>query len=39
LGLTIARRIIAAHGGSVQASNRPEGGLMVEIELPIAAHS
>ena len=38
LGLTIARRIIAAHGGSVQASNRPEGGLMVEIELPIAAH-
>lgn len=37
LGLTIARRIIAAHGGSVRASNRPEGGLMVEMELPIGA--
>jgi signal transduction histidine kinase len=35
LGLTIARRIIATHGGSVKASNRPEGGLMVAIELPV----
>ena len=34
LGLTIARRIVATHGGSVRASNRPEGGLMVTIELP-----
>jgi signal transduction histidine kinase len=37
LGLTIARRIIAAHGGRIRASNRHEGGLMVDIELPIVA--
>lgn len=37
LGLTIARRIIAAHGGLIRASNRDEGGLMVDIELPIVA--
>jgi two-component system OmpR family sensor kinase len=35
LGLTIARRIIAAHGGSVRATNRPEGGLKIEVELPV----
>jgi signal transduction histidine kinase len=35
LGLTIARRIIAAHGGSVRATNRPEGGLEIEVELPV----
>ena len=34
LGLTIARRIIEAHGGSITASNRPERGLCVSISLP-----
>ena len=34
LGLTIARRIIEAHGGSIGASNRTAGGLDVEIRLP-----
>jgi len=35
LGLAIARRSIEAHGGSISASNRPEGGLSVTIVLPI----
>lgn len=36
LGLTIARDIIAAHGGSLRLSNRSQGGLRVEIRLPAA---
>ena len=34
LGLTIARRIIEAHGGSIRAFNRIDGGLCVNIMLP-----
>jgi signal transduction histidine kinase len=34
LGLAITRRVIEAHGGKVFATNRPEGGLSIEIELP-----
>jgi len=34
LGLAIARRAIVAHGGSIHAENRPQGGLCIEIELP-----
>lgn len=34
LGLAIAQRAIAAHGGSISASNRPEGGLCVRLTLP-----
>jgi len=37
LGLTIARRIIEAHGGTIAAFNRQEGGLRVEIMLPYDA--
>ena len=37
LGLAIARRSIEAHGGVIRAINRPEGGLAVDIELPLAA--
>jgi two-component system OmpR family sensor kinase len=36
LGLAIARRSIEAHGGSITAANRKEGGLAVAIELPLA---
>jgi two-component system OmpR family sensor kinase len=36
LGLAIARRVIDAHGGRVFASNHPDGGLLVTIELPRA---
>jgi signal transduction histidine kinase len=34
LGLAITRRVVEAHGGSVSAANRPEGGLVVVLELP-----
>lgn len=34
LGLTIARRIIEAHGGSIHAFNRLDTGLCVDILLP-----
>jgi two-component system, OmpR family, sensor histidine kinase CpxA len=36
LGLAITARAVSLHGGTVQASNRPQGGLMVEIRLPLA---
>ncbi len=34
LGLAIAERAVSAHGGHIQASNNPEGGLCVQVELP-----
>jgi signal transduction histidine kinase len=34
LGLTIARSIVQAHGGFIDAVAPPEGGLMVTVELP-----
>jgi two-component system OmpR family sensor kinase len=34
LGLAIAYRSIEAHGGRIQASNRPQGGLRIEINIP-----
>jgi signal transduction histidine kinase len=37
LGLSIVRSITAAHGGTVRARPRPEGGLVVEIDLPSAS--
>ncbi len=36
LGLAIARRSVEAHGGSITAANRKEGGLSVTIELPLS---
>ncbi|GAW65434.1 histidine kinase [Geoanaerobacter pelophilus] len=35
LGLSICKGIVEAHGGSIAARNRPEGGLAVEILLPL----
>lgn len=35
LGLAIVRTIAVDHGGSVRLYNRPEGGLTVEIRLPL----
>src|SRR5579864_1364136 len=35
LGLAITERAVRFHGGKVSARNRPEGGLMVEIRLPL----
>jgi two-component system, OmpR family, sensor histidine kinase AdeS len=34
LGLSVVRAIVTAHGGEVRLSNRPSGGLSVEITLP-----
>lgn len=37
LGLTIARGIVAAHGGRIWAKETPGGGLTVQFTLPISA--
>ncbi|MFL6658725.1 MAG: ATP-binding protein [Massilia sp.] len=37
LGLAIALRVVAAHGGSIAATNRDGGGLQVTITLPVCA--
>nr|WP_229257225.1 ATP-binding protein [Duganella callida] len=37
LGLAIARHVVEAHGGSIKASNRPGGGLCVDMVLPVKA--
>ena len=34
LGLSIVRRIVEEHGGSIEAENRPEGGASIRIRLP-----
>lgn len=34
LGLMLVKQIVEAHGGRIEAANRPEGGLMVSLELP-----
>jgi two-component system sensor histidine kinase CpxA len=37
LGLAITDRAVRLHGGTIRVSNRPQGGLMVEIRLPLAS--
>lgn len=39
LGLTICQAIILAHGGSIRAHNRPEGGAEFIIEMPCEQHA
>ena len=34
LGLTISRKIMAAHGGTLQAGNAPDGGARLRLRLP-----
>jgi two-component system, OmpR family, sensor histidine kinase KdpD len=35
LGLSITKGLVAAHGGHIQAANRPEGGLRVTFGIPV----
>jgi two-component system sensor histidine kinase KdpD len=35
LGLAICRAIIEAHGGSIQAQNRPTGGAVFSFIIPL----
>jgi len=39
LGLAIAEAAVRFHGGTVRAANAPDGGLIVEIILPLCAGS
>ncbi len=34
LGLSLARRVAEAHGGSIRAANPPGGGALIELRLP-----
>jgi signal transduction histidine kinase len=36
LGLTVTEGIVTQHGGSISASNRPQGGARLEVVLPAA---
>ena len=35
IGLTVCRTIITAHGGSMTAENRKEGGALLRFTLPV----
>ena len=37
IGLTIARNLVTAHGGTIEATNDPAGGLAVTFTLPVTA--
>lgn len=39
LGLPIARRLVVLHGGTLTASNAPEGGALFCVRLPVSGRS
>jgi signal transduction histidine kinase len=39
LGLTVAEGIVSQHGGTISASNGPEGGAVLEVMLPGAGET
>jgi signal transduction histidine kinase len=38
LGLSIAKAILQAHGGAIEAENLPAGGAVFRFSLPLPAH-
>ncbi|GBC87766.1 Signal transduction histidine-protein kinase BaeS [bacterium HR12] len=36
IGLAVVAELVAAHGGAVEAANRPEGGAAFTVRLPAA---
>ena len=36
LGLSIVKRVVAGHGGSVSVTTQPSGGARVDLVLPLA---
>jgi two-component system sensor histidine kinase BaeS len=38
LGLAIARRLVEAHGGTIEATSPPTGGTEILVALPVVAH-
>lgn len=34
LGLAVARRVVEGHGGTIEASNHPEGGAVMTLRIP-----
>ncbi|HEX5760082.1 MAG TPA: ATP-binding protein, partial [Thermoanaerobaculia bacterium] len=37
LGLAVCHGIVADHGGAIRGANRPDGGALFEVRLPLAA--
>jgi signal transduction histidine kinase len=36
IGLTLAREVVEAHGGKIEAMNDPGGGAVIRVQLPLA---